>query len=233
MGSSSEQFEARRGALKSVLRKYLSEAHRRACARLWGTDWSTRGQSGLKHEHGNVDTDDPENSVLSQPKINAPLPKPHIGSIIAQSLNSLRILLLRRPLPFLSDRTTLDSVPAAQFLPSTASKASAERLQLNLFDWQRVGSALEESDGPAASPICPFTYISDMLAKSCSGGLIEETQIEERAELGLGVFENNQEELVLRRDDLEDRLLLRVEDLLIDRAGGLLVVRAVSRADDP
>ncbi|EXA30263.1 hypothetical protein FOVG_18353 [Fusarium oxysporum f. sp. pisi HDV247] len=72
-----------------------------------------------------------------------------------------------------------------------------------------------------------------MLAKSCSGGLIEETQIEERAELGLGVFENNQEKLVLRRGDLEDRLLLRVEDLLIDRAGGLLVVRAVSRADDP
>lgn len=109
----------------------------------------------------------------------------------------------------------------------------AEKLQLNLFDWPRVGFALEESDGPAASPICPFTYISEMLAKSCSGGLIEETQIEERAELGLGVFENNQEELVLRRGDLEDRLLLRVEDLLIDQAGGLLVVRAVSRADDP
>ncbi|CZR49905.1 uncharacterized protein FPRO_16110 [Fusarium proliferatum ET1] len=72
--------------------------------------------------------------------------------------------------------------------------------------------------------------ISEMLAKSCSRGLAEETQIEERPELGLGVFESNREELVLRRGDLEGWLLLGVE---VNRAGGPVIVPVVFRVETP
>ncbi|KAF5555129.1 hypothetical protein FMEXI_1649 [Fusarium mexicanum] len=106
-------------------------------------------------------------------------------------------------LPLVTHRTALDSFPTAQ------CPASTDR---------SIGQRDSSTDSPSGGQ---------------SEEAIEEMQNSRNEQNSDLDFEDHREGLVLYYCDIGGRLVLEVEDLLVDWAGGLVVLRAVPGANDP